>query len=140
MEEIVYLFNEMMDIFQMDAKFYLTKDGVKKPITIEELMVLETTNGADLLIELYNKQGKFLADFIITNEMFGSDLINGEIGKVTKTVKAAPKVENKTGKTIKGGKLPNTAGNYAEGVLMGMGILFAGAGLLLFRRKNKDIA
>lgn len=140
MEEIVYLFNEVLDIFQMDAKFYLTKDGVKKPISIEELMVLETTNGADLLIELYNKQGKFLADFIITNEMFGSDLINGEIGKVTKSVKAAPKVEHKAGKTIKGGKLPNTAGNYAEGVLMGTGILFAGAGLLLFRRKNKDIA
>ncbi|WP_148630565.1 processed acidic surface protein [Bacillus sp. E214] len=149
MKEIVALFNEVLDIYQMEAKFYLTKDGSKKAISIEELMVLESTNGADLLIEFYNKQGELLADMIITAEMFGSDLID----KVTEPVKTVPKpqVENKAGKienkegkainkTINGGKLPNTAGNYAEGVLLGIGALAAGAGLLFFRRKNKEAA
>ncbi|QFK72903.1 processed acidic surface protein [Pradoshia sp. D12] len=141
-QEIVDLFNEVLDIYQMEAKFYLTKDGSKKAISIDELMILESTDGADLLIELYNKQGELLADMIITADMFGSDLID----KVTEPVKTVPKpqVENKAGKiinkTINGGKLPNTAGNYAEGVWIGIGILAAGAGLLFFRRKNKEAA
>ena len=64
MNEIVSVFNEILNIFQLNAKYYLVKGDSKQPITLNELMHLETTNDADLLIELYNLQGEFLADLL----------------------------------------------------------------------------
>ena len=136
-KEIASIFTEVLDILQLKASYYLVKDSEKKAITLNELLVLETTNGADLLIELYNTQGEFLADLVITAENFGSDLIDEEIVKVTQPitqpVKNPPK---KVERTIKGGKLPNTAGNYAEGILAGLLLIGAGTGLLIRRKRN----
>ena len=136
-KEIASIFTEVLDILQLKASYYLVKDSEKKAITLNELLVLETTNGADLLIELYNTQGEFLADLVITAENLGSDLIDEEIVKVTQPitqpVKNPPK---KVERTIKGGKLPNTAGNYAEGILAGLLLIGAGTGLLIRRKRN----
>ena len=136
-KEIASIFTEVLDILQLKASYYLVKDSEKKAITLNELLVLETTNGADLLIELYNTQGEFLADLVITAENFGSDLIDEEIVKVTQPitqpVKNPPK---KVERTIKGGKMPNTAGNYAEGILAGLLLIGAGTGLLIRRKRN----
>ena len=73
---------------------------------------METTNGADLLIEFYNRQGEFLADMIFTAVDFGSDLIKEKVDKVTKPLVHAEKKKpvKKVTKTEHGGKLPNTAG------------------------------
>ncbi|KMY43031.1 hypothetical protein AC622_01115 [Bacillus sp. FJAT-27916] len=150
MNEIVSVFNEILNIFQLNAKYYLVKGDSKQPITLNELMHLETTNDADLLIELYNLQGEFLADLLFTAELFGSDVIKGEVGKVikpitevkeekknpvkkpVKTVKPVKKVT----KTENGGKLPNTAGNYTEGILLGAAIAGLGAGMLVYRKRK----
>lgn len=139
--EILSIFNDMMNLFQIDAKYYLTNGQEKQPLTLGALMTLETTNGYDLLIEIYNKQGSFLADILLTAEMFGSEIIT-ETGKdlaVVKEVVAAPKKETKTVKkdttavkTVKGGKLPKTASGYVSNALIGLAFVLIG--LVLFRR------
>lgn len=135
--ELLDISNDILDIFQLDVKYYLVKDGVKQPLSIQAMMTMTSTNGADLLIELYNKQGDFLADVILTKELFGSELIN-ETGKdlqeAEKIVKETPvKASTKAvQKTVKGGKLPNTASDYLQNTMIGLVIILAG--VVLFRR------
>ncbi|MBN8199950.1 processed acidic surface protein [Bacillus sp. NTK034] len=141
--ELISIMQEMMDLFQLDAEFYLVKDGEKIHLTTDEMVALEETNGYDLLIELYNTQGKFLADMIITAEMFSSELIEDTVTDlnqaetvIKKQEPAKVKPDSKHAKTVKGGKLPNTAGNYIEGVFAGIGLILLGFAIL-HRRKVK---
>lgn len=137
--EILDIFTQLIDLFELDMKYYLTDGTDKQPLTLAALMALETTNGMDLLIEIYNTQGTFLADMIFTAEMFGSEIIK-ETGKDIEVVKeavAAPKPvtvqkDVKAVKTVKGGKLPKTASDYGVNALIGLAFVLAG--FLLFRR------
>lgn len=142
LQELADIMRDTLGILQLDAKFYLIKDGKETPLTDRGLIELESTNGADLLIKLYNLEGTFLADMIITADMFGSQIIEevtNEAEKViTQPVLNKPNKPNnpaaqKTPKTVKGAKMPNTAGNYAEGALLGLGLILGGA--ILIRRR-----
>ncbi|WP_282171448.1 processed acidic surface protein [Cytobacillus firmus] len=142
--ELISIMQEIMDLFQLDAEFYLVKDGEKVHLTTAEMVALEDTKGYDLLIELYNTQGQFLADMIITAEMFSSELIEDTVTDLNQAETVIKKQDpdkvkqvSKHVKTVKGGKLPNTAGNYFEGVLAGIGLLLIGIAILL-RRKVKE--
>ncbi|KAF0823280.1 processed acidic surface protein [Cytobacillus firmus] len=142
--ELISIMQEMMNLFQLDAEFYLLKNGDKIHLTTAEMVALEDTNGYDLLIELYNTQGQFLADMIITADMFSSELIEDTVTDLNQAETVIKKQDpdkvkqvSKHIKTVKGGKLPNTAGNYFEGVLAGIGLLLIGIAILL-RRKVKE--
>lgn len=130
--ELLSIFNELVDLAEIEPKYYLVKGDEKKPISFQTLLEMTTTDGYDLLIEIYNLQGDFLADILLTAELFGSEVIK-ETGKDLKEVVNKPKKAHEpVNKTVKGGKLPNTATNNAENVLIGLGI--ATAGFLLLRR------
>lgn len=142
------IFNDMTNLFEIETQYFLTNGEEKLPLSLTSLMTLETTNGYDLLIEIYDRQGEFLADILLTAEMFGSEIIT-ETGKdleVVEEVIAAPKTETKTVKkeapavkkdtkavkTEKGGKLPKTASDYVSNALIGLAFVLIG--LVLFRR------
>ncbi|WP_249872638.1 processed acidic surface protein [Oceanobacillus saliphilus] len=139
--ELLAIFNELQNLFQIKTKFYLVKGEEKNSLSIESLLTMYTTNGYDLLIEIYDLNNKFLADILLTADMFGSELIQ-ETGKdlkkteeiiVTKQKLAEkPRKSEQTVQTVKGGKLPDTASNYAENTMIGLALLLAG--LFLFRR------
>lgn len=150
-EEIAVLldiFNDMMNLFEVETKYYLTDGKEKTALTLTALMTLESTDGKDLLIEIFDREGAFLADIILTAEMFGSEIIE-ETGKdleVIEEVIAAPvketkevkkevksvKKETKAVQTTKGGKLPKTATDYVSNTLVGLAFVLIG--FLLFRR------
>jgi processed acidic surface protein len=143
--EIADVMNDMLDAFQLDVKFYLTKNGEKKPLSLSTLLVMESTNGYDLFVEIYNKQGELLADFILTADMFNSDLFEdvGEdlekTGKVAEIEKKIEKIEEKVKakpvkRTVKGAKLPKTASPYVSNMLMGVGFIAIGAFLFRIRK------
>ncbi|MED3652796.1 processed acidic surface protein [Heyndrickxia sporothermodurans] len=127
--EIVNVYQEMLNIFKLNTKFYLVKGSDKKPISLNELAQLTSTNGYNLLIEIYDNNGKLLADLILTPDMFGSELIKDTAEKVKKVEKA---ITTPMKKTVRGGKLPNTAGHYGD-YLLG-GLLLLAMGIFLFRR------
>ncbi|BDG45092.1 processed acidic surface protein [Saccharococcus caldoxylosilyticus] len=137
--EIADVIHDMLDIFQLDVKFYLTKNGEKKPLSLATLLTMESTNGYNLLIEIYNKQGELLADFILTADMFNSDLfenVGKDLEKAGKVAKIEKKIEKKVKlkpikRTVKGAKLPKTASPYVSNVLMG--VVFIALGAFLFR-------
>ncbi|WP_341961747.1 processed acidic surface protein [Planococcus maritimus] len=136
--ELLSIYDEFMEIFEMEAKYYFVKGDEKKEMSVQSLVSLESTDGYDLLIELYNTQGEFLADILLTADMFGSDLIIDtgkelEDSTATITPTPTPPVDN-TNQTVKGGKLPKTASDFASNMTFGLAIIAFGA--LLFRRSQ----
>ncbi|RWR08099.1 processed acidic surface protein [Siminovitchia fortis] len=141
--ELLSIWDELLDLLQLKVDYYLVKDGIETPISLSALIQMDTINGADLLIKIYSKDGQFLADLLITKEMFGSDLLNNagqKINKVETATKASAKkpvaktVKGKKPvvKTVNGGKLPNTAGGYLPQTAAGLAFIILGA--FLFRK------
>ncbi|MGH2317130.1 processed acidic surface protein [Planococcus sp. SE5232] len=136
--EILDIYSDMTDLFEIRTDLYFSKDGQKAPVSLATLLTLQSTEGADLLIEIFNLKDVFLADILLTADMFGSELIN-ETGKDLITVENAiatpPAVQKPVApatQTIKGGKLPATASDFAVNSLLGLALILAGIGL--FRR------
>ncbi|TPE66762.1 processed acidic surface protein [Halalkalibacterium halodurans] len=130
--ELLDIFSEMLDLFELDVKMYLVKGDEKIALSLRELVSMTTTNGYDLLIELYNLEGEFLADILLRAEDFGWDLIQ-ETGKDLKKVnETVQKQDGEVTKTVKGAKLPKTASNYLEHTLYGL--LLALGGVFVYRR------
>ncbi|GGB54241.1 processed acidic surface protein [Fictibacillus barbaricus] len=133
--EIFDIFSEMKQLLQIETKYYLVVDGQKQPLSMEALMTMETTNGNDLIMEIYNINGELLADLRITAEMIGSEMIQEtgkDIQEVEKIVKEMPTSAKPPVKTIKGGELPKTSTDYVENMIVGIGVV--AAGFFLFRR------
>ncbi|WP_142825979.1 processed acidic surface protein [Planococcus soli] len=142
--EIMDIYSEMTDLLELKTTYYFVKDDKKSPVSLATLLTLESTEGADLLIEIYNLEDAFLADILMTAEMFGSDVIV-DTGKgldtvekvitappvVQKPVATAPTTPSAT-QTVKGGKLPATASDFAANAAFGLALLLAG--IALFRR------
>ena len=95
---------------------------------------MTSTDGYGLLIELYNKQGEFLADLLFTADMFGSDLLQ-ETGKDLKELEKVivkKDTDKPVKKTEKGAKLPKTASSYLTNTAAGLA--FAITGFIIYRR------
>ncbi|QIZ68004.1 processed acidic surface protein [Geobacillus subterraneus] len=142
--EIADVWNDLLAAFQLEAKFYLTKDGEKKPLSLSALLAMESANGYDLLVEIYSTEGGLLADVVMNEEMFASDIFDeigedlqdaGQAAKIEKVVKPAPPKPLK--RTEAGAKLPKTASPYATHMLFGLALIAAGAFLARFRRETE---
>lgn len=140
--ELLGIWDELLNVFKVKAEYFLVKDGVETSVSLSALIKMDDIKGADLLIKIYSAyDGQFLADVLITKEMFGSDLVR-ETGQKTKTAtkSAAAKTVSKKipakkapiARTEKGGKLPNTASDYIPNALAGFAFIILGA--FLFRR------
>ncbi|KHF38707.1 processed acidic surface protein [Halalkalibacter okhensis] len=147
--ELLAIFQEALDLLEIDVKYYLVKDDEKKPVSLATLMTMTTTDGYGLLIELYNRQGEFLADLLFTADMLGSEIIveTGKDLKKTEEVivkqtekksekkaekKPAPAEKKPVKKTERGAKLPKTASNSIVNAASGLAV--AVAGFALYRR------
>jgi processed acidic surface protein len=94
-------------------------------------MFMEDMKGYSVLVELYSTaDGEFLADFILTADMFNSEIIT-DTGKEIKETPVAGKT--KPAKTVNGAKLPKTAGYHADYMILGAGMLALG---LWVRRRS----
>ncbi|MFC0187310.1 processed acidic surface protein [Fictibacillus aquaticus] len=135
--EIISIYDELLNIFELSPKFYLKKGDELKPITLKELFLMKDPQGYNLWVELYNLQGELILDMEITAEMIGGEIID-EIGEdIVEVPKVVDKIKDqpKKPKTEKGGKLPNTASDYGTNGLAGLAI--AAAGFVIYRRVRK---
>ncbi|MFT0804135.1 processed acidic surface protein [Bacillus swezeyi] len=135
--EMLSVLNDVQKTLELKTKYYLVKDGKKKAVTLTTLVSADDLKGASLLVEVYDLQGHFILDVLLTPEMIGSDLIHDTGAKVKQT-KTAVKHETKTShvkKTVKGARLPKTAGHYAEWSLLGVVLMLGG--FFLLRRLRK---
>ncbi|MFB4475895.1 processed acidic surface protein, partial [Oceanobacillus caeni] len=63
--EFKQIYQQLLELFQIDIKYYLVKDNEKKPVSFDALMTMYSTDGYDLLLEIYNKNGELLADLLL---------------------------------------------------------------------------
>ncbi|MGC4376597.1 processed acidic surface protein [Fictibacillus sp. Mic-4] len=139
-EELFSIYNEFLHIFHLKAKASIVRGGTETPLSFKELIQLEELKNANLKISLYNLDGQFLADIIITGDEIDSRKIvdTGKKIKVTNE-KVVQEVKHKqhqsAPRTVKGAKLPTTASDYLTNTLIGL-FAFA-AGLVLFRKMKK---
>ncbi|MFC0559223.1 processed acidic surface protein [Halalkalibacter alkalisediminis] len=137
--ELLDIFNQLLNLFELDVKYYLVKENEKNPVSIQQLITMTSTEGYGLLIEFYNKQGEFLADLFFTADMFGPELIietGNDLKEMEKTIVEKAIVKKNSDKPVKktekGAKLPKTATDYVVNTASGLAL--AMAGLLIYRR------
>ncbi|PLT35449.1 processed acidic surface protein [Bacillus sp. V5-8f] len=146
--EILAIYDELFTMMHMKLDFVIVKNGKQTPITLLEVLKMEELFNAKLKINIYDLEGKLLADLLITGEMVDGDTVRDigqDLGTATKKVEnvvkektkvkstkvKSTKVKSTKVKTEKGGKLPKTAGNYAMNALLGLCMIFAG--MMLYR-------
>ncbi|MEW4282808.1 processed acidic surface protein [Priestia koreensis] len=149
-------YEELLSMLELKASFKLIVGDQKKPITFEQLLQLKNMDNAKVEVTLYDKAGVFLADFVITGEMFGSDFIeetenNLEQGATeeekpadkqaspsTKEGHAAPvKGDHQVvTKTENGARLPDTASSYPLAMMIGAAMIVAG--FFMFRKVRQS--
>ncbi|GAM14754.1 processed acidic surface protein [Mesobacillus selenatarsenatis] len=144
--EFIDIWDGMLTLLDLKVEYYLVKDGVVTPVSFASLMELNSTNGADLMIKILSGNGNLLADMVITKEMFDSEFIE-ETGEnledttdaaeeVKKAAEEVAKAEKKApAKTVKGGKLPNTASDYLQNTMAGLAMVLLGA--FVFRKVKR---
>ncbi|MGJ7921884.1 processed acidic surface protein [Neobacillus sp. LXY-4] len=138
-KDFLSIYNEFLDILELKIDFALIKNNEESPMNIWDVMNLKELTNAKLKISIYDKNDKFLADLIITGEMVDSGTvvdIGEQIDKAAEeTAKEVAKAPQPEVKTVKGGKLPNTAGNYATNLLVGCMMILLGA--FVYRTSRK---
>lgn len=150
--ELASIYEELLSIFKLNVSYSLVKSGSESPVSLMDLMKLEELKGANLKIEIYNTDGKFLADLLITGEMVDSDTLTNagvqikeSAKEVQKTIEKAPVAKpvkqkisthtNSEHQTVKGAKLPNTASDYLPRALLGLFLVLFGS--LMYRKIRK---
>ncbi|MCA1011999.1 processed acidic surface protein [Halobacillus halophilus] len=150
--ELLDIYTQITKIFQLDVSFYLADGEVKEPVSIPSLMAMQSSEGYDLLIELHNNKGDFLADLLFTGDMFEAELIKDtgeDLQKVEQVIQGGgganlkepvkpepvqPDLieERPVHQTEHGAKLPKTAAFSFEKI--GSGLLALFLGFFLYRR------
>lgn len=150
-KEIVSLWYETMDLFQLKAKFILSDGNTKREVTIEELSKLTDTSNQILFVELYDAEDNLLMNFTVTGDQVGSGFIPTSIESPIKNtepnIKHEAPVKEKVAvtptktltETVKeeGKRLPDTASPVGNILAFGAVLMAAGAALYAWnRRKN----
>ena len=146
--EFIDIWDGMLTLLDLEVEYYMVKDGVETPVSFASLMQMDSTNGADLMIRILSSNGDLLADMVITKEMFDSEFMQETGENLEDTTEAAEEVKNAAEemekaeekssaakapvKTVKGGKLPNTASDYLQNTMAGLAMILLGA--FVFRK------
>ncbi|UYZ21748.1 processed acidic surface protein [Mesobacillus jeotgali] len=146
--EFIDIWDGMLTLLDLKVEYYLVEDGVESPVSFTSLMQMDSTNGADLMIKILSINGDLLADMVITKEMFDSEFMQETGENLEDTTEAVEEVKNAAeemekaeekspaakapAKTVKGGKLPNTASDYLQNTMAGLAMILLGA--IVFRK------
>ncbi|GGD23183.1 processed acidic surface protein [Pontibacillus salipaludis] len=149
--ELLDIFTQLMQLLELDPSFYLVKDGEKEAVSISSILRMASSDGYDLMVVLNTAKGEFLADIVLTADMFSSELIRdtgkdlAQVGELKNQSESKPpepvKPQSpKSGtegdpvvfQTERGGKLPDTASFAVEKTAIGLAVM--GLGLFIYRR------
>ncbi|MCG1030095.1 processed acidic surface protein [Virgibacillus halodenitrificans] len=142
--ELLSIYKELVSIFQVKIEYTLLQSGKETTLSLNDLFKMEKLVNADLKISIYNLQGKFLADLIITGEMVESDTLHDAGGKLNNGLQKTEQTlhtpvkkvkSSTTSSTVKGAKLPATASDYGAKSIGGLIVVLLG--ILCFQRIRK---
>ncbi|MEH7386862.1 processed acidic surface protein [Bacillus sp. JJ1521] len=130
-KELLVIYDKMIEVFELQPKYYLLKDGVKEAIAYDKLLQMDTLDDAELLVELYRDNNEYLLDLKVSEEMLASDFIIERGEKLLTVATLATEMSVK----VQGNKLPTTASPYTNLLLMGALFMIVGIGAIFMTRK-----
>ncbi|MEH7225921.1 processed acidic surface protein [Bacillus sp. JJ1566] len=130
-KELIVMYDKMIEVFELQPRYYLLKDGAREAIAYNKLLQMDTLDGAELLVELYRANDEYLLDLKVSEEMLASDFIIERGEKLLTVATLATEMSVK----VQGNKLPTTASPYANLLLIGALCMFLGVGAVLITRK-----
>ncbi|MFS0561448.1 processed acidic surface protein [Terribacillus sp. 179-K 1B1 HS] len=164
-EELVSLWYDFIELFQLKAKFYLMDGDEEREVTIEELSQITDIGKQTLLVELYDTKDEFLLDLSVNGEQFDQNLLHApevspeekktdgvqnpkleepekEAEEITLTYKTAESVGQESDKDKnqdhpdkEGQRLPDTASPI--GNIVAAGLALTAAGVILYARNRR---
>lgn len=130
-KELLVMYDHMIEVFELQPRYYLLKDGAREAIAYNKLLEMGTLDGAELLVELYRGNDEYLLDLKVSEEMLASDFIIERGEKLLTVATLATEMSIK----VQGNKLPTTASPYTNLLLIGSLFLVLGLGTVLMTRK-----
>jgi processed acidic surface protein len=125
-EKVFSLWNDLMEIFQVDADLHV-EDGGKMKVSSEQLLQPGWIEGKEVHLDLYNEDGALLASAVMDEQIVspvyaketGAELVHlGQVG-----VKYSNQLYHH--------RMPDTASMYGVGMLVGVCVML-GACVMLF--------
>lgn len=129
MQELAALWREMLQAFELQAKFFIQRDGQRTEITLEDLVADADLPLDTLVIEIYNLTSEFILDIQFSEELFDFPLLE----EVADILVELPELANEH---PFGEKMPKTASPYVLNMLVGF-ILASFAVLMFYRQRLK---
>ncbi|WP_010676326.1 processed acidic surface protein [Bacillus timonensis] len=130
-KDLLVMYDKMIDIFELQPRYFLLKDNVKEAVSYENLLEKDSLNGAELLVELYRANDEYLLDLKVTEEMLASDFIIERGEKLLTVATLATEMSVK----VQGNKLPVTASPYTNLLLSGALLIVVGLCTIYITRK-----
>ncbi|MFS0863753.1 processed acidic surface protein [Fredinandcohnia sp. 179-A 10B2 NHS] len=131
-QELLMIYDQMISVFELKPRYFLLKDGVKQAVAYNELIEMDTLDGADLLVELYRTNEEYLLDLRVSEDMLASDFI---VERGEKLITVAT-LANEMSISVHGNKLPDTANPHATLLLFGGLLTLLGISTLIFTRRR----
>lgn len=131
-QELLMIYDQMISVFELKPRYFLLRDEVKQVVAYNELIEMNTLDGADLLVELYRTNEEYLLDLRVSEDMLASDFI---IERGEKLITVAT-LANEMSISVYGNKLPDTASPHATLLLFGGLLTLLGIIIILFTRQR----
>lgn len=126
--QLTSLFEKMIRVFQLTPSFFwVDVNGIKEAVSYEELVQSNTLSSGTLLVQLFDKNGKYLADIELPTEMISGEFVLSAFEKIADVGELA-------------GTLPDTASTYISLMLLGLVLTFSGISLFFIRKKAKNLS
>ncbi|WP_449537358.1 processed acidic surface protein [Ferdinandcohnia sp. Marseille-Q9671] len=130
-KELLVMYDKMIEIFELQPRYYLLTDGAKQAIAYNQLLEKESLDGAELLVELYRANDEYLLDLKVSEEMLASDFIIERGEKLLTVATLATEMSVK----VQGNKLPTTANPYINLLIVGALLIIIGVSTVFINRK-----
>ncbi|WP_026675006.1 processed acidic surface protein [Alkalihalobacterium bogoriense] len=114
--ELVSIWMESLETLKLESRLFLEVNEQKIAVTIVELLEMERLNENRLIVELYDSQGVFLFDFILTDDLFDSGLFMD----IASVMTGLPEMAHQFPTDM---TLPETASSYGKTALLGLILL-----------------
>jgi processed acidic surface protein len=131
-QELTSVWTEMLALLKIAPKYYLVNAaGVKRSVSFNELLAMETLTDDSLLLEIYDTAGTLLLDMQLSEDMLTSDFLFEGAEELANVGDLAGELTK-----IKHEKLPNTASPYGFNMVIGFIMVLLGALIFIKNRKR----
>ncbi|MCT8139464.1 processed acidic surface protein [Anaerobacillus sp. CMMVII] len=131
-EQLFALWEQMFVAFQLDARFYLVKDETMSPIELQSLVNRDELEGYSLFMALHNLEGDVLATLAFSEDMLASHLMYESLDQLGQISKLAGEYSE----MLATAKLPITAANFIENIVLSVLIISFGVLMVVVARRR----